>query len=121
MKKTTMKTAAAIMAAMLAGTACAPIAAAVYTPAVPASNAASSSNASGTSTAKKEDASMKAALTEVKKRIDVPEELSEFNYAESKVYSKTGYNFNWNTPDGARKYKSINVTIIDGVITEYSR
>lgn len=121
MKKTTMKTAAAIMAAMLAGTACAPIAAAVSTPAVPASNATSSSNASGTSTAKKEDASMKAALTEVKKRIEVPEELSEFTYAESKVYSKTGYNFNWNTPNGAKEYKSINVTIIGGVITEYSR
>ncbi|MDE7302745.1 MAG: S-layer homology domain-containing protein [Oscillospiraceae bacterium] len=115
MKKTTMKTAAAIMAAMLAGTACAPIAAAVYTPAVP------TSKASGTTAGKKEDASMKAALTEVKKRIDVPEELSEFTYAESKVYSKTGYNFNWNTPNGAKEHKSINVTIIGGVITEYSR
>ncbi|MBD5139108.1 MAG: S-layer homology domain-containing protein [Ruminococcus sp.] len=121
MKKTTMKTAAAVMAAMLAGTACAPAAAAVSTPAVPASNATSSSNASGTSTSKKEDASMKAALTEVKKRIDIPEELSEFTYAESKVYSKTGYNFNWNTPNGAEEHKSINVTIIGGVITEYSR
>ena len=64
---------------------------------------------------------MKTALTEVKKRIDIPEELSEFTYAESKVYSKTGYNFNWNTPNGAKEYKSINVTIIGGVITEYSR
>lgn len=64
---------------------------------------------------------MKAALTEVKKRIDIPEELSEFTYAESKVYSKTGYNFNWNTPDGAKESKSINVTIIGNVITEFSR
>ncbi|MDE6762603.1 MAG: hypothetical protein K2J73_02860 [Oscillospiraceae bacterium] len=114
MKKTAMKTAAAVMAAMLAGTACAPIAAAVSTSSAPASN----SNASGTTTGNKEDASMKAALTEVKKRIDIPEELSEFTYAESKVYNKTGYNFNWNTPNGD---KSINVTIIGDVITGYSR
>lgn len=64
---------------------------------------------------------MKAALTTVKKRIDIPEELSEFTYAESKVYSKTGYNFNWTTPNGAEEYKSINVSIIGGVITGYSR
>lgn len=64
---------------------------------------------------------MKAALTTVKKRIDIPDELSEFTYAESKVYSKTGYNFNWTTPNGAEEHKSINVSIIGGVITEYSR
>lgn len=64
---------------------------------------------------------MKAALTTVKKRIDIPDELSEFTYAESKVYSKTGYNFNWTTPNGAEEYKSINVSIIGGVITGYSR
>ena len=64
---------------------------------------------------------MKAALTTVKKRIDIPEELTEFTYAESKVYGQTGYNFNWTTPNGAKEYKSINVSIIGGVITEYSR
>lgn len=64
---------------------------------------------------------MKAALTEVKKRIDIPEELSEFTYAESKVYSKTGYNFNWRTPNGAKENKGINITIIGGVITEFRR
>ncbi len=100
------------MAAMLAGTACAPMAAAVSTPAVPASNS------SATTTAKKEDASMKAALTTVKKRIEIPEELSEFTYAESKAYSKTGYNFNWTTPDGS---ESLNVTVIGNIITEYSQ
>lgn len=110
-----MRTAAAVMAAMLAGTACAPLAAAVNPDALPAATA------SGTSAAKKEDASMKAALTEVKKRIDIPEELSEFTYAESKVYSKTGYNFNWNTPADAKESKSINVSIIGNVITEFSR
>lgn len=98
------------MAAMLTVTACAPM-----TLAVPAASSASAS------TAKKEDASMKAALTTVKKRIDIPDELSEFTYAESKAYSKTGYNFNWTTPNGAKEYKRINVTIIGGVITEYSR
>lgn len=64
---------------------------------------------------------MKAALTTVKKRIDIPDELSEFTYAESKVYSKTGYNFSWTTPNGAKEHKSINVSIIGGVITGYSR
>lgn len=110
--RTVARTAAAVMAAMLAGTACAPMAAAVSTPAVPASNS------SATTTAKKEDASMKAALTTVKKRIEIPEELSEFTYAESKAYSKTGYNFNWTTPDGS---KSLNVTVIGDIITEYSQ
>lgn len=106
----TIRAAAAVMAAMLAVTACAPM-----TLAVPAASSASAS------TGKKEDASMKAALTTVKKRIDIPDELSEFTYAESKVYSKTGYNFNWTTPNGAEEHKSINVSIIGGVITEYSR
>lgn len=103
------------MAAMLTVSACAPAALAVTTAADPAQTA------SGTAAGKKEDASMKAALTTVKKRIDIPEELSEFTYAESKVYSQTGYNFNWTTPNGAEEYKSINVSIIGGVITGYSR
>lgn len=98
------------MAAMLAVTVCAPMALAV--PAAPSA---------AYSAGKKEDASMKAALTTVKKRIDIPEELTEFTYAESKVYGQTGYNFNWTTPNGAKEYKSINVSIIGGVITEYSR
>lgn len=103
------------MAAMLTVSACAPEALALTTAADPAQTA--SGNAAG----KKEDASMKAALTAVKKRIDIPEELSEFTYAESKVHSKTGYNFNWTTPNGAEEHKSINVSIIGGVITGYSR
>ncbi len=114
-KAGTLKAAAAVMAAMLTVSACAPAALAVTTAADPAQTA------SGTAAGKKEDASMKATLTTVKKRIDIPEELSEFTYAESKVYSKTGYNFNWTTPNGAKEYKSINVSIIGGVITGYSR
>lgn len=114
-KAGTLKAAAAVMAAMLTVSACAPAALAVTTAADPAQTA------SGTAAGKKEDASMKAALTTVKKRIDIPEELSEFTYAESKVYSKTGYNFNWTTPNGAEEYKSINVSIIGGVITDYVR
>lgn len=80
------------MAAMLTVSACAPAALAVSTSAV------SASGTSGTAAGKKEDASMKAALTTVKQRIDIPKELSEFNYAESKVHNKTGYNFNWTPP-----------------------
>lgn len=101
------------MAAMLAVTACAPMALTVQTE----PSAASSASSAG----KKEDASMRSALATVKKRIDIPEELTEFTYAESKVYGQTGYNFNWTTPNGAKEYKSINVSIIGGVITEYSR
>lgn len=111
MRKTTMRTAAAVMAAMLAGTACAPAVTAVSTPAVPASNA------SGTTTAKKEDASMKAALTEVKKRIDIPEELSKFAYVQKNAEFQAGYNFDWCSEDGSGK--RINATIVDGIITEY--
>lgn len=114
-KAGTLKATAAVMAAMLTVSACAPAALAVTTAADPAQTA------SGTAAGKKEDASMKAALTAVKKRIDIPEELSEFTYAESKVHSKTGYNFNWTTPNGAEEHKSINVSIIGGVITGYSR
>ncbi len=109
------------MAAMLAVTACAPMALSVSTESSDADSAASAASASSSPTGKKEDASMKAALTTVKKRIDIPEELTEFTYAESKVYGQTGYNFNWTTPNGAKEYKSINVSIIGGVITEYSR
>ncbi len=112
------------MAAMLAVTTCAPMALSVSTEsseADSAASAASAASASSSPTGKKEDASMKAALTTVKKRIDIPEELTEFTYAESKVYGQTGYNFNWTTPNGAKEYKSINVSIIGGVITEYSR
>ena len=117
----TIRTAAAVMAAMLAVTTCAPMALAVSTESSDADSAASAASASSTKKKKKEDASMKAALTTVKKRIDIPEELTEFTYAESKVYGQTGYNFNWTTPNGAKEYKSINVSIIGGVITEYSR
>ena len=117
----TIRTAAAVMAAMLAVTACAPMALSVSTESSDADSAASAASASSSPTGKKEDASMKAALTTVKKRIDIPEELTEFTYAESKVYGQTGYNFNWTTPNGAKEYKSINVSIIGGVITEYSR
>lgn len=101
------------MAAMLAVTACAPMALAVQTE----PSAASSASSAG----KKEDASMKSALATVKKRIDIPEELTEFTYAESKVYGQTGYNFNWTTPNGAKERKSINVSVIGSVITGYSR
>lgn len=105
------------MSAILALTACAPMAAAVSTSAVPASNASSArSMSTGKSADKKEDASMKAALTKVKQRIEIPEELSEFTYAESKVYSKTGYNFSWSSQD-----QYINVTIIGDVITNVDR
>ena len=117
----TIRTAAAVMAAMLAVTACALMALSVSTESSDADSAASAASASSSPTGKKEDASMKAALTTVKKRIDIPEELTEFTYAESKVYGQTGYNFNWTTPNGAKEYKSINVSIIGGVITEYSR
>ncbi|MCM1023166.1 MAG: S-layer homology domain-containing protein [Prevotella sp.] len=119
MRITSLKTAAAVMSAMMALSACAPAVSALSTPAVPAANTSSAAS-TGTSD-KKEDASMKAALTKVKQRIDIPEELSEFTYSESKVYGNTGYGFSWSTPNGASESKNINVTIIGDVITSFER
>lgn len=67
-----------------------------------------------------QDQAMKQALTYVKERITIPEELKQFNYSSRVVGGKTRYTFSWNAPASAGKYEKISVTIIGKVITGYS-
>ncbi len=108
MKKTIAKTAALVMAAMIA----VPTAAAAYTP-VPVYAAEKSS-----ADAKKE-ANMKAALTVAKKRITIPPELTEFEYYTDNSYGTTIYKFTWHTPDGAKKYKYLEADVMGSVVIRY--
>ena len=60
-----------------------------------------------------EDAAMKQALTYVKQRIDIPEELTEFQHRTSTEQNNTRYTFSWNDKAGS---KSMNVQITGRVI-----
>ncbi len=111
MKRNKARTAAIIMAAMLTGTACMPLT-------VLAANSAAA-NSSAADEAKKE-ANMKAALTVAKQRITIPPELTEFSYSTDNSYGTTLYNFQWNTPDNAKKYKSMSAVVMGDVIISYS-
>lgn len=104
MKKTIAKTAALIMAAMLAGSV---MPAAVY------------ADYGVTATSDQSEKAMKEALTIVKKRITVPDELSEFNYNTYENYGTKVFNFQWYTPDDAKEYKSLEVSIVGDIITNY--
>ena len=42
-----------------------------------------------------EDKEMKEEMTYVKQRLDIPEELSDFNYSTGTQYNKNRYNFSW--------------------------
>ena len=106
MKKTIVRTAAVIMAAMLAGSA---LPAAVY----------ADYGAAVAATSDQSEKAMKEALTIVKKRIAIPDELSEFKYSTSESYSTKTFNFNWYTPDDAVTYKNIEVSIVGDIITNY--
>ena len=64
-----------------------------------------------------EDKEMKQALTIVKERIDIPEELSELTYSTSTEYGKKYYRFNWDSPDMRRH---LQVRVCGKIITEYS-
>lgn len=66
------------------------------------------------------DEAMKTALTYVKERIEIPEELEKFNYDTSTSYDDKKYNFRWETEDGYDKYSSLRVSICGKVITSYS-
>ncbi|MCH5192955.1 MAG: S-layer homology domain-containing protein [Oscillospiraceae bacterium] len=105
-KKTIAKTAALVMAAMMAG--------AVVPPAVTAA-----AQGSVTATSDKNDQAMKAALTTVKKRVTVPEELTEFHYSTSQAYGTKGFTFRWTTPNNAERYKYLEVSIVGDIIVSY--
>ncbi len=65
------------------------------------------------------DAAMKQALTYVKQRIDIPEELNEFTYRSGVSNNRNYYNFNWTNEDNG-DYSNISARIIGQVITSYS-
>mgnify|MGYP003290095324 CR=1 FL=1 len=105
MKKTIAKTAALIMAAMIAGTTCVPMTISAYK--------------SSSTTSDESQVEMKKALTIVKKRIDIPKEASEFNYRTDEANGTRTFFFEWHTPNDAKQYRYILVTITGNIITEY--
>ncbi len=106
MKKTIAKTAAIIMAAMIAVTTCIPMTISAY------------KSTSATSDASQVE--MKQALTIVKKRIAIPKDVSEFDYSTGESYGTRSFTFTWTTPDNATQYRRIRVSITGGIITSYS-
>ncbi len=101
-KATIAKTAALVMAAMMASAA---VPMSVY--AVPNSTASSSS-----------DADLQTALTTVKKRIKVPDELTEFEYDTSESYKTKIYNFKWHKKNEYSPRLEVSVT--GNIITNYN-
>ncbi len=61
-----------------------------------------------------------AAITTVKSRLDIPEELSEFTYNTFNRYLDDTYILTWYTPETAKEYKSISATVRGSLITSYS-
>ena len=70
-----------------------------------------------------EDKTMKARLTTVKERIEIPEDHTEFTYRSNKRNNSTYYTFTWNRETGTDEngadygYSTYNVTIAGNVIT----
>ncbi len=107
-KHTLMKMASAVIAAsMLAGTG------------LPVYADTASLKAASAQTQKKEEA-MKSALTKVKKRVTIPEKLSEFSYSTDRDFSTDCYHFTWKTPDGGKVGEQININIVENIITSYN-
>ncbi|MGN0692195.1 MAG: YcdB/YcdC domain-containing protein, partial [Oscillospiraceae bacterium] len=112
MKKKTISAAAAVMAAVLSFGALAPNTAVI----AEAVTSSTSSSASTSGTAK-----MEAALKTVKSRINIPEEFTEFSYSTRTEKAVEGYYFTWKAVNAAGEVqKTINVTIMDGIITRFS-
>lgn len=60
-----------------------------------------------------------AAITTVKQRIDIPEELSEFRYTVSNRNLKQSFTLTWSTPGTSSSYKSVTVEVCGGLILSY--
>ena len=112
MKKAIAKTAALVMAAMMT----VPTAAAVC---APMTVFAADTSAEEKAEKSKKEADMKAALTVAKKRVKVPEELTDFSYSTDNSYSTTVYQFQWRTPLNSEEYKRMNVSVIGDYVTAY--
>lgn len=102
--------AAAIAAALLAGT----------VPAVFSAYAVTTAAATSVSAEKEDDSdTMEKLLVEVKSRIEIPEELTEFEFSKSGKGSVTYYTFRWSTPDDADESRSLSVSISGDTIINY--
>ena len=64
-----------------------------------------------------EDEAMKKELTYVKQRIDIPENLSQFEHYTNTYNGNTSYRFSWTDPK-SENYESMSVSIVGKVITE---
>ena len=106
MKRSIAKTAALIMAVMMTGTA------------IPASVSAEPGGTVSTES-NESDKALREALTIVKKRVTIPSELSEFYYNNAEEYGTKAFNFTWNTPDDAKTYKQLNISIVGNIIVSY--
>ncbi len=83
------------------------------------------SKTENTQTESKEDQTLKAALIHVKSRIDIPENMTEFDYQFSESYGIPCYTFYWNTPredsyEKEENYEECSLNLIGNVITSYS-
>ena len=109
MKKTVAKTAALILAAMMAGAA------------IPMASAAVDPNGGAGTTSSNSDVDLQAALTVVKKRITIPDELKEFDYSTGMSYGTKIFYFRWyNVKDvNSKGSHQISVTVVGDIITEY--
>lgn len=76
---------------------------------------ASTSTSAASDSAKEKN--MKSALTAVKKRVQVPEKLTEFKYTTSTKYGTDCYNFVWNDKDNK---ESLEISYANGFILGYS-
>ena len=108
MKKSMVKIAALILAAMMAGSA------------IPMNVAALPLGSSST-TSSNSDVDLQAALTTVKKRITIPDELKEFDYSTGMSYGTKVFNFRWyNVKDvNSKNSHQISVTVVGDIITDY--
>ncbi len=105
---TIAKLAAAAMAVMMTVSAGA-------VPVLAASNSTSSSSASQAE-AKKQQA-MKTALTVVKKRVKIPDRLTEFDYSMSTSYGTEMFSFTWRDE---KNREIIEITYANGIILSYN-
>lgn len=108
-KMTITKIAAAAMAVMLAGAA------------VPAAAVMPVYAIGGSSTSDESEVEMKAALTKVKQRVDIPEELTEFTYSTGKSYGTKVFEFTWKSERDINNagIKYIQVSVVGDMITRY--
>ena len=70
-------------------------------------------------TSDESEKAMKEALTIVKKRVEVPAELSEFEYSTSEFYGTKSFFFQWYTPKEEKNFQAIYVNIVGDIITRY--